>query len=311
MAFKFRLIPICVLFILLLATTNSCSTNDDEPITENPVTNNPVNPVKPITTNLKIESSGAFSNLIVTADEYKYWNSQSINSAEAVIKIKTLCKTEIYPVLKDEFDFIIIVMNNTDLPASMPYGEYQHVKNDIKGIGLNLFDHTAEYGSSGKLQGVYFLYKNNIDNGPILHEMFHRWGNWAVPQNYSGHWDNVKGILTSVANNYADIELYLAGAIPATEIKDVESLAIYNDSRFTTKTRTPDSSISQKSFKSLVVVMGTAELTDTEKTTLKNRIANITRTPSQGTTNTGYQNMYNKSKGLLTLTIGELDKAKK
>jgi len=265
----------------------------------------------PITTNLKIESSGTFCNLKLSVEEYNYWNTHSINSTEASSKIKALCKTEIYPTLKDEFDFIIVVMNNADLPSNMPYGEFQHVKNDIQGIGLDSFDHTAEFGSASKLQGIYFLYKNNIDNGPILHEMFHRWGNWAVPQNYGGHWDNVKGILTSVSNNYADIELYLAGAIPASEIKDPESLAIYNDSRFTNKTRTPNSSNSQKSFKSLVVVMSTSDLTETEITTFKNRISNITRTPSQGTTNTGYQNMYNKTRGLLTLSIGELDKSKK
>jgi hypothetical protein len=290
------------LFFAVLFLTLGCSSDDNKVDT-------PVTP--PITTNLKIDPSGSFCNLKLSVDEFNYWNSHSVNSAEVTSKIKTLCKTEIYPTLKDDFDFIIVVMNNTTLPADMPYGEYQHVKNDVQGIGLDLFDHTSEFGSAGKLQGIYFLYKNNIDNGPVLHEMFHRWGNWAVPQNYGGHWDNVKGILTSVSNNYADIELYLAGAIPASEIKDTESLAIYNDSRFINKTRTPNSSNSQKSFKSLVVIMSTSDLTETEITTFKNRISNITRTPSQGTTNTGYQNMYNKSRGLLTLSIGELDKAKK
>jgi hypothetical protein len=290
------------LFFAVLFLTLGCSSDDNKVDT-------PVTP--PITTNLKIDPSGSFCNLKLSVDEFNYWNSHSVNSAEVTSKIKTLCKTEIYPTLKDDFDFIIVVMNNTTLPADMPYGEYQHVKNDVQGIGLDLFDHTSEFGSAGKLQGIYFLYKNNIDNGPVLHEMFHRWGNWAVPQNYGGHWDNVKGILTSVSNNYADIELYLAGAIPASDIKDTESLAIYNDSRFINKTRTPNSSNSQKSFKSLVVIMSTSDLTETEITTFKNRISNITRTPSQGTTNTGYQNMYNKSRGLLTLSIGELDKAKK
>ncbi|MDR6845128.1 hypothetical protein [Flavobacterium granuli] len=302
MPFKFIFKTICLLFVLLLFLTTSCDNNDATP-------SNTIE--KPITTNLKMESSGAFSNLKLTTEEFNYWNSNSVNSTETISKIKTLCKTEIYPVLKDEFDFIIVVMNNKDLPANMPYGEYHHVKNDIQGIGLDLFDYSAEFGSSGKLQGIYFLYKNNIDNGPVLHEMFHRWGNWAVPQNYGGHWDKVDGILTSVSNNYADIELYLAGAIPASEIKDSESLAIYNDSRFTNKTRTPNSTNSQKNFKSLVLVMGSSDLTDAETTTLKNRISNITRTPAQGTTNTGYQNIYNKTKGLLTLSIGELDKAKK
>lgn len=300
MLFKFNSKITCLIIVFILFV--ACDNNE-----ENPSDNNE----KPISTNLKIESSNTFCNLKLSDEEYNYWNSNSINSTEAPSKLKALCKKEIYPVLKDEFDFIIVVMNNTDLPSGMPYGEYQHIKNDIQGIGLDSFNHTAEYGSAGKLQGIYFLYKNNIDLGPVLHEMFHRWGNWAVPQNYGGHWDNVKGILTSVSNNYADIELYLAGAIPASEIKDAESLAIYNDSRFTNKTRIPNSSNSQKNFKSLVVVMGKSDLTDTEISDFKKRISNITRTPDQGTTNAAYQNIYNKTRGLLTLSIGELDEAKK
>ncbi|AOW08850.1 hypothetical protein [Flavobacterium gilvum] len=305
MEFKSKLNLISPLFLILILFFAACSGDSNNE--ETPAT--PATP--PVTTNLKIEPSNTFSALKLSTEEYNYWNSHSINSVEATAKIKTLCKTEIYPALKDEFDFIIVVMNNADLPQGMPYGEFQHVKNDTQGIGLDLFDHSSKFGSSGKLQGIYFLYKNNIDSGPVLHEMFHRWGNWVVPQNFTSHWDKVQGILTSVANNYADIELYLAGAIPASEIKDPESLAIYNDPRFTNKTRIPNSSNSQKSFKSLVVVMSTSNLTDTEITDFKTRIANITRTPSQGTTNSGYQNIYNKSKGLLTLTIGELDKAKK
>jgi len=305
MFLKFKPKTICSSLILLLFLITGC--NNEESSTDK--NENPVTP--PVTTNLKIESSNTFSNLKLSTEEFNYWNSTTINKTDAATKLKALLKKEIYPVLKDEFDFVIVVMNNTDLPSGMPYGEFQPVKNDTQGIGLDLFDHTAEYGSAGKLQGVYFLYKNNIDNGPILHEMFHRWANWIVPQDYVSHWDKVQGILTSVSNNFADIELYLAGAIPASEIKDTESLAIYNDPRYTNKTRIPNNTNSQKSFKSLVVVMSTTDLTEAETTAFKNRIANITRTPSQGTTNAGYQNMYNKSKGLLTLTIGELDKAKK
>lgn len=304
MSQKLYLKTICSFFVAILFITVGCDSGNDQ--------EKPTDPTKnPITTNLKIEPSGTFTTIKLSAEEFNYWNSHSINSADASGKLKALCKNEIYPVLKDEFDFILVVMNNPDLPQGMPYGEFQHVKNDVQGIGLDLFDHTTEFGSSGKLQGVYFLYKNNIDNGPVIHEMFHRWANWAVPQNYGGHWDSVQGILTSVTNNCADIELYLAGAIPASDIKDAESLKIYNDSRFTNKTRVPNSTNSQKSFRSLVIIMSTSDLTDTEITTFKTRIANITRTPAQGTTNSGYQNFHNKTRGLLTLSIGEVDKAKK
>ncbi|MDR6844725.1 hypothetical protein [Flavobacterium granuli] len=309
MFLKFYFKTICISFIVILLLT-ACSSNDES------LSENTGESITPATSNLKIESTNTFCYLKLSADDYNYWNGNSINSIDATAKLKAFYKKEIYSNLKDDFDFVIIVMNNTDLPSlpaggSMPYGEYQHVKNDIQGIGLELFDHTSEYGSTGKLQGVYFLYKNNIDLGPVLHEMCHRWANWAVPQNYGGHWDKVQGVLTGAGNSYADIELYLAGAIPASQIKDPESLTIYNDSRFTNKTRTPNSANSQKSFKSLVVVMSKTDLTDAEITAFKARIANITRIPSQGTTNPVYQNIYNKSNGLLTLSIGQLDASKK
>ncbi|OHT45196.1 hypothetical protein B0A71_18410 [Flavobacterium tructae] len=302
--------------VIMLFLFNSCDKGDSPVDSESktPETTNPETQTPPpaVTTNLSIESSNTFGVLKLSQDDFKYWNSHTINETATVEKLKTLCKTEIYPVLKDDFDFIVIVLNNATStpPTGMPYGIYQSVKNDTQGIGLSLFDSTKDYGSAGKLQGVYFLYLNNIQGGPILHEMFHRWANYAVPQDYVYHWDKVKGILSGVSNNIADIELYLAGAIPASEIKDAESLAIYNDPRFTNKTRIPNSTNSQKSFKSLLVVMNPTTLTDTEIKSYKDQIANVTRTPAQGVT-TGYQNLYNKSRGLLTLTIGNLDKSKK
>jgi hypothetical protein len=199
-------------------------------------------------------------------------------------------------------------MNNIDLPAGMPYGQYTGVKNDIQGIGLYLFDHTANYGSAGKLKGVYFLYKNNIDVGPVIHEMTHCWANWAVPQNSALHWDSVKGILTGVNYNMADIELYLAGAIPASEITDPASLAIYNDSRFVNKVRIPNSATSQKTFKSLVVVITPQALTAAEIGSFKTKIGHITTQEAVGPI---YQNMKAKSRGHFTLNIGGLDASKK
>jgi hypothetical protein len=281
--------------ILLLA---SCSENIDaeEPIEATP------------TSNLVIENTNTFASIKVSSAEFDYWNTHGINTPETTEKIKTLCKTELYSVLKDDFDFVIFVINNTNYPANMPTGEYVHVKNDTKGIGLTLFDNTASYGSAGKLQGVYFLYKNNIDQGPIIHEMTHRWANWVVPQTYAGHWDKVNGILKSVGNNLADIELYLMGLIPASQITDPESLAIYNDSRYVDKIRIPNGLDAQKSFNSLMVVITPTELTETEINNYKTKIDHITRT---GATPIGYQNLWEKTNGKAILNIGSLNTHKK
>jgi hypothetical protein len=269
-----------------------------------------VNAVASVTTNLKIEDSNTFASITFSPTDFAYWNTpgNTLDNNTVDGKIKTICKNEIYSVLKDDFDFIIFDMNNIDLPAGMPYGQFTGVKNDIQGIGLYLFDHTANYGSAGKLKGIYFLYKNNIDVGPVIHEMTHCWANWAVPQNNGLHWDSVKGILTGVNYNMADIELYLAGAIPASEIKDPASLAIYNDSRYTNKVRNPSSATSQKTFKSLVVVLTPQDLSPTEISSFKTKIGHIT---TQGTVDPIYQNMKVKSRGHFVLNIGGLDASKK
>lgn len=288
------------LAVALLFVIAAC--NSDDKTEQHKVGSNP--------SSISIESTATFANLRLSKEAFDYYNSHSINNTEPTALLKTLCKNEIYSFLKDDFDFIIVVMNNTVVPTAMPFGEYQAVKNDIQGIGLPLFDYTAQYGSAGKLQGVYFLYKNNLDLGPVLHEMFHRWGNYVVKQNYSTHWDSVQGILSSVTNKVADIELYLAGAIPASQIKDAASLNIYNDPLYVgSKTRIPDSSTAQKHFKSLVLVLSQEQLSTAEIKTYKDAIANITRTPSQGATNPAYQNIYNKTNGLMSLSVGELDKS--
>ena len=269
-----------------------------------------INGVAIVTTNLKIEDSNTFTYITLSQAEFAYWNTpgNTLDNDITDAKVKDICKNEIYSVLKDDFDFIIFDMNNIALPDGMPYGQFSAVKNDVQGIGSYLFNHTAKYGSAGKLKGIYILYKNNIDLGPVIHEMTHCWANMAVPQNYDLHWDKVKGILSGVDNNMADIELYLAGAIPASEIKDPESLAIYNDSRFTNKVRTPSSTTSQKIFKSLVVVLTPQALTTTEISTYKTRIDHIT---TKETVKPVYQNMKVKSRGHFELNIGGLDSSKK
>jgi large repetitive protein len=119
------------------------------------------------------------------------------------------------------------------------------VKNSVSGIGLQVFDHSAEYGSAGKLKyGIRA--NNNIHGDNFLHEFAHSFGVYlnkpALDLTANGtegiHWgpsdivgqmngapylrDNFNGTFTAVSaepnahNAYADIELYLMGlATPA------------------------------------------------------------------------------------------------
>jgi subtilase family serine protease/flagellar hook assembly protein FlgD len=88
----------------------------------------------------------------------------------------------------DKYDFIAIFSNFDFL---MPHEEaaafYTAVKNDVSGIGLDIFDNSDLYGSDGKLQGTIDmgnLYAKSIDPlSPefsetmyvLSHELLHRW----------------------------------------------------------------------------------------------------------------------------------------
>ena len=54
------------------------------------------------------------------------------------------------------------------------YGIHTGIRNDINGLGKTIFDNSADYGSSSKLQSLIAL--NFASSGPILHETMHRWG---------------------------------------------------------------------------------------------------------------------------------------
>ena len=83
-----------------------------------------------------------------------------------------------YRTYPDSFDALAIF---EDFPVSHPaVSLYVPVKNDVRGIGSELFDHTAEFGSAGRLQGVLNL--NNLEmlgpspsTGMLGHEFGHRW----------------------------------------------------------------------------------------------------------------------------------------
>src|SRR6266545_2936124 len=83
-----------------------------------------------------------------------------------------------YHTYPDSFDALAIFEN---FPVSHPaVSLYLPVKNDVRGIGYDRFDRTAEYGSVGRLQGVLNL--NSLEllgpspgTGMLGHEFAHRW----------------------------------------------------------------------------------------------------------------------------------------
>ncbi|WDV45852.1 hypothetical protein PV797_20525 [Clostridiaceae bacterium M8S5] len=170
----------------------------------------------------------------------------------------------LYQNIKDDYDFIVYVVNEEERPKKLfMNGCYQAVKNDIKGIGTMVtrtpfFDYTKHYSKdANRLQGLIFLTHNDvIYNGPILHEILHRWGNYLIDCDYGVHWGNAniygrlggQKSIQQVGNNskvigyrrywqggYAPLELYLMGLIPKEEVPNI-TIAQYYSNRIISQT---------------------------------------------------------------------------
>ena len=162
-----------------------------------------------------------------------------------------------YEHFNDEFDFLIFFANvdRTDelAPGAYDGSFYNHVKNDVQGIGLSTFSNNSNWGSAGKLQGVIFfsIYEpyhpifeySDFRQGILLHELMHRWANFIIPNTSNpSHWglSSPGGVLGDDISNminlgdgkfsainirrvqFSPIELYLAGFIPPEDVPDFQ-----------------------------------------------------------------------------------------
>jgi hypothetical protein len=171
---------------------------------------------------------------------------------------------KLYSVLPDVFDFALVmpgmqIFRPSDLAENVPYDVT--VANSVKHIGMNLFDHSADFGSAGRLRAAIYHSFGSI--AVVDHEMGHAWG-VNIGQTLGlmdvwngepmlGHWnemadmqgqmglyyfddngnvghfgDNGDGTWRLVANTevepYSPLELYLMGMIPPDEVPPVHIL---------------------------------------------------------------------------------------
>ena len=161
-----------------------------------------------------------------------------------------------YSHFEDAFDFLMLISNVEDISdnkVTSYAGVAYPVSNDISGIGLDNFYHNS-FGSAGKLKRLlHFPGLYGIEQGPGLHEVMHAWANYVVTTSIGGrnsHWrfSSVNGQLggfdpadlTHLGDNrysagwfglianggnglpYSDLELYLAGFIPAREVAEIQ-----------------------------------------------------------------------------------------
>ena len=157
-----------------------------------------------------------------------------------------------YRYFEDEFDFLMFITTDRLVRDTRAAGWFEHVINDVQGIGLDVFSHTQEYGSAGKLQGVTVFTAVHEFRIVALHELMHRWGAFILPGEVSvgPHWfevSNAYGVLDggyvavpfdeivalggdrysvtppppgTWVNTFGPLELYLAGFIPPEEVPD-------------------------------------------------------------------------------------------
>jgi hypothetical protein len=147
-----------------------------------------------------------------------------------------------YEYFEDDYDFLVV---RSALPlANGLNGTNFKVKNEVDGIGLDLFDDTEEFGSAGRLQGTTFINFRHI--GPLVHEIAHNWANYLdvfEADAFGFHWGftDVQGVLGGYATSfellgtnrygvpenalnsfwggrYSLLELYLMGLVPAADV---------------------------------------------------------------------------------------------
>lgn len=202
---------------------------------------------------LTLLGSGRVASLQISEDLF-----DAMAAGDDTYSRMTSLSKMIYQHLDDSFDFIFLVSDQNNVPSGAHYGINYSVKNDTLGLGKNIFDSSASYGSAGELENVIHLTsKNGIRGGPSLHELMHRWGNSldSVPTSIGGHWgySSVGGQLGgwadgTLVNNgdgtysankgfgsssfggnanggngipYSDFERYMMGLIPITELPDI------------------------------------------------------------------------------------------
>ena len=100
---------------------------------------------------------------------------------------RQLIAREFFKTHKDEYDTIVIFSNFDFKMKDKALAFYLHVKNDVSGIGQEIHDGSALYGSSGKLQGTIDMgnvaalgsspldphFETALDT--LAHEVLHRW----------------------------------------------------------------------------------------------------------------------------------------
>ena len=115
--------------------------------------------------------------------------------------------TMFYEHFSDEYETLVVVTQSQELREADNF--HRNVRNDVAGIGLRLFDDTAQYGSASVLQGVEVLPSPRwAENATALHQQAHQWSE------YSAAWE-VAGLVRSGYDPLNHTPLLTPGAVMA------------------------------------------------------------------------------------------------
>ena len=133
-------------------------------------------------TGFTIDEEYQFTNLIISESEYNKFLEDEGDMR--------MVSNKVYEHFNDDFDFIIILNVEESQPNNLYYGLSTPAQGDIEGLGRNIWDNTAAFGSAGKLKTVIHMPRvEYIRNGPFLHEIQHYWCNHGlIPTTAGGHW---------------------------------------------------------------------------------------------------------------------------
>jgi len=120
-----------------------------------------------------VQYSSAVVN--IRADDFGY--TQLLDDENA-FRFDAITK-RFYALFQDSYDSVGITTESTRLTTPSYQAFHQRVRNDVKGIGLPLFDNSANYGSAGRLSGIeFFTGATMTTNRTLAHETAHRWSSF-------------------------------------------------------------------------------------------------------------------------------------
>lgn len=236
---------------------------------------------------------------------------------------------KVYEYMNDDFDFLIILSVEATQPPDLFYGRSTSVQNKVQGLGNGTYNGAPDYGAVDRLQSIIYMPRTEyVRSGPFLHEIAHTWANKGfIPTTVGGHWgyadtggqlggfetlealggnsyrgqmngSNGFGTFANGGNSvpYGNLEMYLMGLIPATELRSVQvavnpqpgsgageftadAIDTYTPEALISEhgARVPDYENSQKVFTALAVIISKETLSDAKIERINADLENFSR----------------------------------